>query len=88
MNDVWRTDEAPKDGTEFVAIGRVLWQDEVSGGSMPFVAAIRWKSFPDGFSGWCHSDSRAEFSTAVAQDFADEVKIDWWAPMPDRKEAS
>ena len=43
MNDVWRTDEAPKDGTEFVAIGRVLWQDEVSGGSMPFVAAIRWK---------------------------------------------
>lgn len=91
MNNLWRTDEPPKDGTEIVAIGRVLWQDASSGavsaGSMPFIAAIRWKSYPDGFSGWCHSDSRGEFSTAVAQDPADQVKIDWWAPMPEGRDS-
>ena len=77
----WRNDAVPLDGTEIVAIGRVLWNDGLSGGSIPFVAAIRWAKFSIGEDGWVYSKS----SQSVGQDPTDVVKIDWWLPMPDEE---
>ena len=78
----WRNDAVPLDGTEIVAIGRVLWHAEESAGSIPFVDAIRWAAPTTDFDGWVYSAS----NLAVGQAITDEVKIDWWLPMPDAKD--
>lgn len=74
----FRTDEAPKDGTEIVAIGRVISTDEFSTLSDPFTAGIFWLNHESGFEGWHFISDRM----SVARTPDDKVMIDWWLPFP------
>lgn len=72
----WNTCPPPQDGTRIVAIGRVLWEDDFSAGSDPFVAEIFWQKSPSDYEGWFHGD------LALSSNLDDKVKIDFWMPFP------
>lgn len=68
----------PQDGTPIVAIGRVLSEDDFSACSDPFYGFVRWEKDDSGYEGW-HFISNG---MVVASCLYDEVKIDWWNPLP------
>jgi len=74
---------APKDGTEIVAIGPVIYQDEFSTAVDSFVAAIRWVDVPGKYEGWHDRNG-----LAVARMLDDEVRVDYWLPMPSNAKVS
>ena len=72
----WHTTTPPQDGTQIVAVGRVLWEDDFSAGSQPFAHALFWNADAKLWCYW-HGDQMA-LTTALN----DQVKIDWWLPLP------
>ncbi len=68
----WKTSDPPKDGTIFVAIGRVVWSDEFGGESWPFVAMVH-------FNGEQWLD---EIGMALTESPLDTVHIDYWIQIP------
>lgn len=78
----WNTVAPPKDGTTIIAVGRVIWSDEISTSVDPFVAPVRWMKNQSGYEGW-HYDDRG--GLAVARSLDDEVRVDWWAYFPKEK---
>jgi len=81
-NQLWQTNEPPKDGTVIVAVGRVVWS-EFSTSVDRFVAAIRWEKDSSGYEGWHYSRD----GLTVAREPGDEVKVDWWANFPEEETA-
>lgn len=77
MSAIWNTADAPKDGSEIIAVGRVICSDEFSTYVNPFVAAIHWEAASGCYEGWHLSNG-----LAVARTMDDEVMVDWWAPYP------
>jgi hypothetical protein len=74
---------APKDGTEIVAIGRVIYNDECTTTAERFVAAVRWVDEPWRSVGW-----HIKNGLAIAQTLDDEVIVDYWLPMPSNGKSS
>ena len=70
---------APKDGTEIVAVGRVIWSDECTTTVDSFVEAIHWLNDPTGHEGW---HDRNGISLDRMMD--DDVRVDYWMPMPSK----
>jgi hypothetical protein len=71
---LWRNDAPPKDGSNIIAIGRLIVAPiEGEGAKDPFVASIRW-----GKSGW----ETTLCGTALAYADTDTVEIDWWTRHP------
>ena len=73
---------APKDGTEIVAIGRVIYDDDCTTTAERFVAAVRWMEVPWRSVGWHITNA-----LTVAQTLDDEVIVDYWQPMPSNRGA-
>jgi len=63
----------PKDGTVFVAVGKLTAADERGGYSAPFVAELKW----DGRM-WVHAESQL----SVAETPDEAVRIFYWLPVP------
>ena len=82
-NQLWQTNEPPKDGTVIVAVGRVIWSDEFSTSVDQFVAAIRWEKDSSGYEGWHYNRDGMVLATTLQ----DEVKVDWWANFPKEEAA-
>jgi hypothetical protein len=68
----------PQDGTPIVVIGRVLSEDDFGCCSDPFHGFVRWEKDSSGYEGWHFIGS----GMVVASCLDDEVKIDWWNPLP------
>jgi len=66
---------APKDGSYIVAVGRVIYSDDFTTCVDSFVAKITWRAEPN--EGW-HYDN----NMSVANMLGDEVRVDYWLPMP------
>lgn len=78
----WWTANPPQDGSLIIAIGRVIWTDEMTTGVDRFIEEVQWLTV-DGYSGWHHSGGDAfEPSLAVATSLTDDVRIDYWMPSP------
>lgn len=82
-NQLWQTNEPPKDGTVIVVVGRVIWSDEFSTSVEQFDGAIRWERGSSGYEGWHYKCN----GMAVARELGDEVKVDWWANFPKEEAA-
>lgn len=80
----WQTGEPPKDGTEIIAVGKVMWQDEFSTTADPFVAAIRWYKDQSEYEGWHYTDT----GLTVARTLDDKVIVHWWSLFPKEGGAS
>ena len=75
--NTWNISDPPKDGARIVAFGRVIYSDAFSTCVEPFSAKIiSWENFDSGHAGWMHN------GLSIKEDLADEVKIDYWMPMP------
>ena len=72
----WVRGEAPKDGTLYVALGRMVGSDEWGGHSTPFLSHVRWGG-SGGWSGWVD-----ERGMAISSDIDDRVYIDYWCALP------
>jgi hypothetical protein len=75
----WQKTEPPKDGTEIIAIGKVMWRDLFSTTADPFVGAIRWYKDQSDYEGWHYSDT----GMAVAHALDDEVIVHYWSLFPE-----
>lgn len=73
---------APKDGTLIVAVGRVIYGDDISTSVAPFCTAIRWTKEEGQYEGW-----HTRENMSIAQMLADEVIIDYWLPYPSNDQA-
>ena len=73
----WKTTEPPKDGTEIVAIGKIMFTEDCYTAAEPFMAAIRWIKDDSGFDGWHLANGMA-----LARAADDEVIIHWWIEYP------
>lgn len=74
------TTPPPKDGTPIIAVGRIIYEDEISTIVDPFCAVIFWKdgnscSYPGWYYFW-------GYGMAIASSFEDTVKVDYWDLLP------
>ena len=74
--NLWNSGEAPRDGETYVAMGRVVWSADHSGGSIPFLSQVRYV-VSEGWKGWL--DDR---DLAISEGVDDRVCIDYWIPLP------
>lgn len=74
----WNETEPPKDGTIIVAIGRVIWHDDISTTVDSFTGAVMWIKDESGYEGWHF----AKDGMVVACGLDDEVKVDYWNLPP------
>lgn len=77
-NGQWNDAPAPKDGSEIVAVGRILWEDEACLIATRFVGAVMWKRNDSGYVGWHYADT----GMTVARMLGDNVRVDFWMWMP------
>lgn len=75
---IWRTIPPPKDGTIIVAVGRVIWTNDISTSVDQFVGSIMYLNVIGKHEGWHWSKD----GMTVGLTIDDEVKIDWWLPLP------
>lgn len=68
----------PMDGTPIAAIGRVITTAIDGGCSDPFYGFVRWEKDDSGYEGWHYISN----GMVVAEGIDDDVKIDWWNPLP------
>lgn len=68
----------PQDGTPIAAVGRVIVRDGAGTYVDNFVSGLRWEKDDSGFEGWHFIGS----GLTVARNLDEEVKIDWWNPLP------
>jgi hypothetical protein len=73
----WQKTEPPKDGTEIVAVGAVIYTEECFTASEPFTLRVHWKKDESGFEGWHTADGMT-----VARTLEDEVVIHNWIKLP------
>ena len=79
MSATWQPgDSAPRDGTVIVADGHVFWRDDVSFGTEPFLARVRWSKGRSECAGWHYTNGMCVASTP-----ADEVRIHHWVLPPE-----
>ena len=77
-NNTWQTTEPPKDGSEIVAIGRVISTDETETWVEPFLQYVRWSNKPGESEGW-----HLRNGLALQRTLSDQVKIDFWNLTPE-----
>lgn len=73
--------EPPK-GRPIVAVGRIISADEFSTSVAPFCAVVIWEK-GNSFEGWFYFFTEYQTRLSVARQLDDEVKIDYWADMPE-----
>ena len=76
----WKTTEPPKDGTRIIAIGRILWHDDFSDGSNPYLGEVFW-SESESFTGWMYQSESWPLSVTCSPD--EKFIIDWWIESPE-----